>query len=424
MDARLRIFAVLSVVILSVCAMGSVIAFESEESSAASYTVSEGGRYTLHPGDSFTFKPKTVDMDLDIKSISPLLSNGVHYSYSTTSSSITVSLYGSCPVGTYKFVIADIDGGTGEEFTVYSPITIVVESAFTPVTSISISGSSTVRTGGSITLTATTSPTSADDRGVTWSIQSGSSYVSISGSTTSTGGKCTVTGKAAGTAVIKATATDGSGVTKTKTITVSNPSYNYNLYYDANGGSGEPSTQTKTSTSTSSTLSFTVSSTEPTRSGYNFLGWSTSSTATSASYTGGDTVRVTYDDLTLYAVWEKITYTCKLQYNANGGSGAPTTQTYTGSSTSSHSFTVSSTVPVRDGYTFLGWSTSSSATAASYVGGNSISVSYNGTTTLYAVWEENEPALTWTTSPSQDCIKLPTIVYADDGTYIIQGVSA
>ncbi|MFT0899764.1 InlB B-repeat-containing protein [Candidatus Methanoprimaticola sp. MG2] len=294
-----------------------------------------------------------------------------------------------------------------------------------PVTSITISGSSTVTKGSTLTLTATTSPTSADDRHVTWSIQSGSSCVSItSTSDTTTGGRCVIKGVAVGTAVIKAIAADGSGVTKTKTITVSNPSYNYNLYYDANGGSGEPSTQTKTSSSTSSILSFTVSSTEPTRSGYNFLGWSKSSTATTASYHGGDSISVTYDDVTLYAVWEKITYTCKLQYNANGGSGAPTTQTYTGSSTSSHSFTVSSTAPVRDGYTFLGWSTSSSATVASYVGGNSISVSYNGTTTLYAVWEENEPVLVWTTSPSQDCIKLPTIVYADDGTYTIQGVSA
>ena len=82
-------------------------------------------------------------------------------------------------------------------------------------------------------------------------------------------------------------------------------------------------------------------------------------------------------------------YTCYLYYNANGGSGAPSTQSYTGTSTSSHSFTVASGTPTRSGYDFLGWSTSSSATSASYQAGNSISVSYNGSKTLYAVWQQN-----------------------------------
>ncbi len=81
-------------------------------------------------------------------------------------------------------------------------------------------------------------------------------------------------------------------------------------------------------------------------------------------------------------------YTCYLYYNANGGSGAPSTQSYTGTSTSNHSFTVASGTPTRSGYDFLGWSTSSSATSASYQAGNSISVSYNGSKTLYAVWQE------------------------------------
>jgi len=82
-------------------------------------------------------------------------------------------------------------------------------------------------------------------------------------------------------------------------------------------------------------------------------------------------------------------YTCYLYYNANNGSGAPSTQSYTGTSTSSHSFTVASETPTRSGYTFLGWSTSSSATTATYTAGDSISVSYNGSKTLYAVWQQN-----------------------------------
>jgi len=82
-------------------------------------------------------------------------------------------------------------------------------------------------------------------------------------------------------------------------------------------------------------------------------------------------------------------YTCYLYYNANGGSGAPSTQSYTGTSTSSHSFTVASGTPTKSGYTFLGWATSSGATTASYQAGSSISVSYNGSKTLYAVWQQD-----------------------------------
>ena len=107
------------------------------------------------------------------------------------------------------------------------------------------------------------------------------------------------------------------------------------------------------------------------------------------AYSAGDkytlTVSVTVTGGTTPAPSE---YTCYLYYNANGGSGAPSTQSYTGTSTSSHSFTVSSSTPSRSGYTFLGWSTSSSASSASYTAGSSISVSYNGSKTLYAVWQE------------------------------------
>lgn len=76
-----------------------------------------------------------------------------------------------------------------------------------------------------------------------------------------------------------------------------------------------------------------------------------------------------------------------LCYNANGGSGAPSTQR--GSSyVSYYDFIISSTIPTRDGYTFLGWATYSAASTASYEAGDTIRVS--NTTTLYAVWEEDE----------------------------------
>ena len=72
----------------------------------------------------------------------------------------------------------------------------------------------------------------------------------------------------------------------------------YTLSYDANGGSGAPSSSTHEKGSAA-----TISSTEPTRSGYDFIGWSTSADSTIAEFVGGDTLEIT-ENTTLYAVWK------------------------------------------------------------------------------------------------------------------------
>lgn len=74
---------------------------------------------------------------------------------------------------------------------------------------------------------------------------------------------------------------------------------------------------------------------------------------------------------------ENITYT--LTYNTNGGSNAPSAQK--GSTT----YTISSTIPTRSDYTFLGWSKNRNATLATYAAGESITLTAD--TTLYAVWK-------------------------------------
>lgn len=78
------------------------------------------------------------------------------------------------------------------------------------------------------------------------------------------------------------------------TITVSAP---YSISYNANGGNGAPASQ-----GVFATYSYQLSATIPTRDGYNFLGWSTSSSASTASYTPGQSVTIT-GNLPLYAVW-------------------------------------------------------------------------------------------------------------------------
>ena len=156
----------------------------------------------------------------------------------------------------------------------------------------------------------------------------------------------------------------------------------YTITYNANGGSGAPATQTKTHG-----VALTLSSTRPTRSGYSFLGWAESSSATSAQYQpSGQFTKDT--DTTLYAVWSEIAqYT--ITYNANGGTGAPAAQTKTHGVT----LTLSSTKPTRSGYSFLGWAESSSATSAQYQPGGQFTKDVD--TTLFAVWKANTYTITY-----------------------------
>lgn len=158
----------------------------------------------------------------------------------------------------------------------------------------------------------------------------------------------------------------------------------YTITYNANGGSGAPSATSYTYASSGST---NLSSTIPTRTGYTFLGWSLSSTATVASYSAGQAWALSNDsNYTLYAVWKANTYT--ITYNANGGSGAPASQTYTYAD--SGTVALSSAIPTKSGYDFLGWSTSSSATSATYAAGGTYGKNNASNVTLYAVWKLSE----------------------------------
>jgi len=72
----------------------------------------------------------------------------------------------------------------------------------------------------------------------------------------------------------------------------------YAVTYDANGGSGTPYAQTKWKDEP-----LVLRKVIPTRTGYNFLGWATSATATTVEYrAGADYTRNAA--VTLYAVWE------------------------------------------------------------------------------------------------------------------------
>ena len=114
-------------------------------------------------------------------------------------------------------------------------------------------------------------------------------------------------------------------------------------------------------------------------SGTNWVGWGTAQYFTTTGGSGGGG-----------GGGETGTYSVTLTFNANGGSGAPSAQTYYGSSQYIE-VTIPSQVPTRSGYNFLGWATSSSATEAKYFAGQTYTnwwADTSGTYTqaLYAVW--------------------------------------
>lgn len=132
---------------------------------------------------------------------------------------------------------------------------------------------------------------------------------------------------------------------------------------------------------------------KPTRDRYKFDGWADTANATTASYFGGELITLTKDNpiKTIYAVWKPI---FELRYDANGGTGAPDSQTYTALSATSTqaTFTVPNQTPTKEGYTFKGWADSATATTAQYQPGGPIAVKHeNSPKTVYAVWECSHP---------------------------------
>ena len=164
------------------------------------------------------------------------------------------------------------------------------------------------------------------------------------------------------------------------------------LHYDGNAGS-DIVTNVPDDQKFNSGDSTQVSKVVPTREGYTFLGWSDNADDKVANeeYKAGNKV---YESMTLYAIWKKneITDVYSIVYRPNTTdivNNMPTSVT----KSISESTTISEIIPVRNGYTFLGWSSVSGAT--------SIEEKYNGGSTysegkdliLYAVWKKNDSSL-------------------------------
>ena len=162
----------------------------------------------------------------------------------------------------------------------------------------------------------------------------------------------------------------------------------YTVTYDANGGTGAPAPDTKYVGEY-----VVVSATEPTYAGYTFKGWT--DLATGKDYEAGGLYAENADG-TLTAVWEAIpaatTYTVTYSGNAAGVTNVPAAET----KNVGDYVVISAAEPVREGYTFKGWT--DPATGKAYKAGDLYAE--NVSTTLNAVWETNS---TNNNTPGRDC---------------------
>ena len=103
-----------------------------------------------------------------------------------------------------------------------------------------------------------------------------------------------------------------------------------------------------------------------------------------------DSLTIQSEGIDLYAIYKKE---IELTYNANEGEGEPAASTGTMyNSQTSVKITISNTKPIREGYTFKGWTDEEESTEVKYEPGETYE--FNNSETLYAVWEKNNYTLT------------------------------
>ena len=151
-----------------------------------------------------------------------------------------------------------------------------------------------------------------------------------------------------------------------------------------------PGNQTKTYEK-----NLTLSTTKPSRTGYNFVEWNTQADGKGTSYKSGSVYSYDRDSnggtVTLYAIWTPWKHTVTYNKNVPASSKSQTVNSLPGNQTKIYdqTLTLSNNTPTRTGYTFKEWNTQADGKGTSYKKGASYTynrTSDGGTVTLYAIW--------------------------------------
>lgn len=161
----------------------------------------------------------------------------------------------------------------------------------------------------------------------------------------------------------------------------------YTVTYDANGGTGDvPVDDGRYAEGAAARVLSGAGLTGPADKPQ-FLGWALSAEAAAPDYYPGSQLILGRENVTLYAVWGVKENTVSLTYHSNFGTDATYTVEALAVNGRVEVLSYDTTgLPARQGYNFLGWSTSASG-SVSFAPGSSLRVNAGGSNDLYAVWE-------------------------------------
>lgn len=129
---------------------------------------------------------------------------------------------------------------------------------------------------------------------------------------------------------------------------------------------------------------YTITTSKPSRSGYVFKGWYLDIDPTYTVYSSGDTIHYGYmDNGQFIAKWEPLTYS--VTYDLNGGEFAdgkePASEELR--AVYDNTYTITTLVPEREGYNFVGWKVNGGET---YTSGGQFTWDFAANGTLEAQW--------------------------------------
>ena len=165
----------------------------------------------------------------------------------------------------------------------------------------------------------------------------------------------------------------------------------YQLVFDPNGGTGELPGSGGLYTCG---VTYRIPDSQPVRTGYRFLGWSTKAKGDVMYESGGsirDLATVNGKTVTLYAVWAPKQYT--LLFDANGGSISVNPMF---GQTCGKAVTLPSGSFTRPGYVFTGWNTKADGTGTAYKNKEKVTFCTDAAAVfLYAQWQEIHYTVTY-----------------------------
>ena len=160
----------------------------------------------------------------------------------------------------------------------------------------------------------------------------------------------------------------------------------YTMTYNANGATSGSVPANGSFVSGGAATTVSTNSGTLSRTGYSFSGWNSSADGTGTSYAAGSGTYSSNANITLYAKWAPNSL--DVTFDSQSGTLVASTTVQVGATLAAPM------APTRNGFTFTGWSTTSSGSVVSFPYTHARTADF----TLYAIWTLT-PTTTTTTSP-------------------------